>query len=81
MRLCSFKLQAPDVLFELHNVSRRSDPDVKGQLKPDGRFSVRKKGDGLTNVLVWNNIGLDSSIDYGEVDSGDISKCLVRVRL
>ena len=40
-----------------------------------------QSGSGFTNVLVWNNIGLDSSIDYGEVDSGDISKCLVGVCL
>ena len=81
MSLHCFQLQAPDALFELHNVSSRSDPDVKGQFKPEERFSVRKQGDGLINILVWNNIGLDSSINDGEVDRGDITKCLAGVCL
>ena len=81
MSLGCFQLQTPDALFELHNVSSRSDPYVKGQFKPDERFSVKTLGDSLTYVLVWNNIGLDSSIDNGEVDSGDITKCLARVCL
>ena len=79
--MCCFQLQTPDALFELDNVSSRSDPDVKGQFKPDERFSVRMQGDGMTYLLVWNNIGLDSSIDYGEVDRGDITKCLAGVCL
>ena len=45
------------------------------------KISVRNQVGGLTYVLVWNNIGLDSSIDYGEIDSGDISKRLAGVRL
>ena len=35
----------------------------------------------LHYILVWNNIGLDSSIDYGEIDRSDISKRLAGVRL
>ena len=35
----------------------------------------------LHYILVRNNIGLDSSIDNGEIDCGDISKRLARVCL
>ena len=35
----------------------------------------------LHYILVWNNIGLDSSIHYGEIDRGNISKRLAGVRL
>ena len=32
-------------------------------------------------VLVWNHIGLDPSIDNGQIYSGDVSKCLAGVCL
>ena len=74
-------MQEPDFFFKLDNVSFRRDPNVKGQLKPEERLSVRNQAEGVSDLLVWNNIGLNSSIDYGEVDSVDISKCLAGVRI
>ena len=74
-------MQEPDLFFKLLNVSCRGDPDVKSQLKPEERLSVRNQAEGVSDLLVWNNIGLNSSIDYGEVDSVDISKYLAGVRI
>ena len=55
--LCCF-MQKPDVFFKLLNVSCRRDPDVKSQLKPEERVSVRNQAEAvLTHLsgttLVW----------------------------
>ena len=51
---------------------------VNSNLKVGFRSRLKAK---IYAVLVWNHIGLDPSIDNGQIYSGDVSKCLAGVCL
>ena len=51
---------------------------VNSNLKVGFRSRMKAK---IYAVLVWNHIGLDPSIDNGQIYSGDVSKCLAGVCL